>query len=54
MGEFANPRWVKVLAWSAAVLIVGLNLRLAAMALSDWLVGAGAWAHRDSGWWPCP
>ena len=25
MGEFANPRWLMVLSWSAAVLIAGLN-----------------------------
>jgi len=25
MGEFVNPRWMKVLAWSTAVVIAGLN-----------------------------
>ncbi len=29
MGEFANARWVKILAWVVAAIIVGLNLRLA-------------------------
>jgi manganese transport protein len=43
MGKFANPRWVKILSWITAVVIVGLNLRLAVMALSDWLAGAGSW-----------
>jgi len=27
MGEFVNPVWIKVLAWSTALLIVGLNLK---------------------------
>ena len=28
MGEFANPPWVKLLAWTTAAVIVGLNLKL--------------------------
>ncbi|PTX99013.1 divalent metal cation transporter [Opitutus sp. ER46] len=28
MGEFANPPWIKVLAWVVATLIIGLNLKL--------------------------
>jgi manganese transport protein len=43
MGKFANPAWVRVLAWLTAVAIVGLNLRLAAMAIGDWAAAAGAW-----------
>jgi manganese transport protein len=43
MGSFANSLWVRVLAWSTAAVIVGLNLRLAWMAIADWLVAAGAW-----------
>ncbi len=43
MGSFANAFWVRVLAWSAATIIIGLNARLAVMALGDWLTGAGAW-----------
>jgi manganese transport protein len=43
MGEFANRRWVRVLAWATAAIIVGLNLRLAAMALAEWLSAAGPW-----------
>jgi len=43
MGSFANSAWVRVLAWSTAAVIVGLNLRLAALAIADWLAEAGAW-----------
>jgi manganese transport protein len=43
MGSFANSLWVRVLAWSTAAVIVGLNLRLAWMAVADWLAAAGAW-----------
>ena len=28
MGEFANPRWLKVLAWTTAVVIILLNLKV--------------------------
>jgi manganese transport protein len=42
MGSFANARWVRTLAWLTAVIIVVLNVRLAAMAVSEWLSGAGA------------
>jgi len=30
MGPFVNPLWVKLLAWTTAVLIIGLNLKLLA------------------------
>jgi manganese transport protein len=30
MGEFANPRWLNILAWATAVLILVLNLKLLA------------------------
>jgi manganese transport protein len=43
MGSFGNSLWVRVLAWSTAAVIVGLNLRLAWMAIADWLAAAGAW-----------
>jgi manganese transport protein len=36
MGEFANPGWVKALAWSCAVLIIGLNVRLVIQQVSGW------------------
>lgn len=26
MGEFANPTWLKLLAWAVALLIAGLNI----------------------------
>ncbi len=43
MGSFANRVWVKVLAWTAAAIIVGLNLRLAMTTLSEWRQNAGRW-----------
>src|SRR5207249_4627924 len=43
MGPFANRAWVKVLAWSTAAIIIGLNVRLAVMAIGEWLDAAGAW-----------
>ncbi len=43
MGPFANPRWVKVLAWTTAVVIVGLNVWLAGPIISGWLASAGRW-----------
>src|SRR6202011_3835758 len=43
MGPFANRMWVRIMAWGAAALILGLNIRLVMMAIRDWLSGAGAW-----------
>jgi manganese transport protein len=43
MGSFANKQWVKVLAWLTATAIIVLNVRLAGMAISDWLDAAGRW-----------
>jgi manganese transport protein len=43
MGRFASPLWVRSLAWCCAAVIVGLNLRLAWMAIAQWVAGAGAW-----------
>ena len=43
MGSFSNTGWVRVLAWATAAVIVGLNLRLAGMAVAEWLAGAGRW-----------
>ena len=37
MGEFANRAWVRTLAWSAAALIVGLNLWLVATTIGPWM-----------------
>ena len=36
MGTFASRLWVRILAWTAAVIIVGLNLWLAYNELSGW------------------
>ncbi len=36
MGEFVNPRWLKVLAWAVAVIIVGLNLWLLLQTAIGW------------------
>ncbi|HEY3294071.1 MAG TPA: Nramp family divalent metal transporter [bacterium] len=41
MGQFANPLWVKILAWICAVVIVGLNVFLVYNTLFDWLRSGG-------------
>ena len=43
MGAFANKAWVRTLAWLTAAIIIGLNVRLAGMAIAGWLAAAGAW-----------
>jgi manganese transport protein len=43
MGAFRNANWVRVLAWVTAAIIVALNLRLALLAVSDWVTVAGRW-----------
>jgi manganese transport protein len=43
MGIFANKSWVKLLAWSVAIIIVGLNARLVTTILSEWLNQAGGY-----------
>jgi manganese transport protein len=43
MGEFASRPWVQTLAWIAAVVIVGLNVRLVSTTVSEWLAAAGGW-----------
>ena len=43
MGSFRNSAWVRVLAWSTAIVIIGLNFRLAGMVIRDWLNSAGPW-----------
>jgi manganese transport protein len=40
MGDFANRGWVKALAWTAAVIILGLNFWLAAKVAGPWLLEA--------------
>ena len=42
MGEFANPRWVKVLGWIATAIIIGLNAELLASTIGDWITSAGS------------
>ncbi|MDX2239862.1 MAG: Nramp family divalent metal transporter [Leptolyngbyaceae cyanobacterium bins.302] len=37
MGEFVNPRWLKVLAWAVATIIVGLNGWLLLQTFLGWL-----------------
>lgn len=37
MGEFVNPKWLKVLAWSVATIIVGLNSWLLLQTFLGWL-----------------
>jgi manganese transport protein len=43
MGSFRNSAWVRVLAWTTAIVIIGLNFRLAGMVIRDWLTAAGPW-----------
>lgn len=40
MGAFANPPWVKALAWAAAALICSLNVGLVAGTIREWLAVA--------------
>jgi len=44
MGPFENPVWVKMLAWMAAAIIIGLNARLVISELTGWIRAAGAHA----------
>jgi manganese transport protein len=37
MGEFVNPRWLKVLACTVATIIVGLNSWLLIQTFSSWI-----------------
>ena len=39
MGEFVNPRWIKVLSWTVAVVIAMLNVWLLFQAFKGWIVG---------------
>jgi manganese transport protein len=42
MGEFANRLWLQVLAWSAAALILSLDIWLVMLTIQDWLASAGS------------
>jgi manganese transport protein len=37
MGEFTNPGWLKILAWTAAVVIAALNAYLLVVTIRDWM-----------------
>ncbi len=37
MGEFANPLWLKILAWSTAAVIAALNAYLMVISVRDWV-----------------
>jgi manganese transport protein len=39
MGEFVSPRWLTLLAWIAAAIIVGLNVKLVTDEIHGWLTG---------------
>jgi manganese transport protein len=41
MGNFASPRWVKLLAWTTALIIVGLNIKLVISVVGEWVDAAG-------------
>ena len=41
MGTFANRGWVRALAWSAAAVILSLDIWLVKMTISDWLKASG-------------
>jgi manganese transport protein len=47
MGPFANPGWLRGLAWACAAVIVGLNGVLVMMQIQDWAEKAA-----DAGWHP--
>jgi manganese transport protein len=42
MGRFVSPRWVQVLSWLAAAIIVALNAMLLFNAISTWVANAGS------------
>lgn len=43
MGPFANSRWVTLLAWIMAVVIICLNVKLVADEMNKWLSGGALW-----------
>lgn len=43
MGSFANKAWVRILAWTTAIIIVALNIRLVITTVGNWLESAGEW-----------
>jgi manganese transport protein len=49
MGAFANPLWLKALAWACALIVVGLNVALIVMQTGEW-AEAVAEAGRSALW----
>jgi len=49
MGPFANPRWVLMLAWLAAAIIVALNVWLVGGQIFDWATAAGRYGWMLAG-----
>jgi len=49
MGEFVNPRWVRVLGWVAATIIIALNGYLVYDQIGDWITAIEA--SGGSPWW---
>jgi manganese transport protein len=43
MGNFANRLWVQILAWTAAAVILILDIWLVVLNIGDWLKNAGPW-----------
>jgi manganese transport protein len=43
MGAFANRWWVRILAWTSAAVILGLNMRLAYTTFGGWVASTGTW-----------
>jgi manganese transport protein len=41
MGNFASPGWVRLLAWTTALIIVGLNIKLVISVVGEWIASAG-------------
>lgn len=41
MGSFVSPKWVRALAWTAATIIVGLNIKLVVSVIGEWIQSAG-------------
>ncbi len=37
MGEFANPIWMKILAWTTAIVIIALNIKLVIGVTGEWM-----------------
>jgi len=43
MGPFANPSWVRGVAWSVTAIIAALNAELVVEQVGSWIVAAGSW-----------